>query len=597
VPTDTPAAFFSYCREDSEFALRLAEDLKAAGANVWMDQLDIEPGTPWDQAVENALGACPTMLVILSPISVKSNNVRDEVSYALSKQKRVIPVLYRDCDVPFRVARLQHIDFRADYDRGLKALLKVLGVSPPATSAAAVPAPDAGAHPALPDSGVRPFVSEPVEQRSEGERERQEQERRDAAEQVRLEEERKQAIERAHLEEQRQAAEKARLEEVERERQSAVEKARLEQQRKAAQEKASVVTLEPTEQWRSSLDQAESPNGVAPAAETSSNLSWRKIAIVVGGMAVLAFLVYRVAFLPTVASGWAVGGNTILHTEDGGRTWEQQNSGTDEPLWSVTSMLPQLAWVVGNGGTILHTENGGRTWQKQDSGTNERLNDVAFLTTQLGWAVGGPVILHTENGGRSWQQQSVDSPLWHQHKIGLPSQGLLAVTFVSSMEGWAVGADGVILHTIDGQSWHAQNSGIDAALAAITFVTPQSGWATGAHGTIVRTEDGGRTWQKQDSGVKGDAWLDSITFVTPQLGWVAVQELEGAGLLQTDDGGRTWRPNTGGPSYGMSVSFVSPQAGWVVDGARNILHTENGGRTWKQQKRVDFNLYSVAFVK
>ena len=60
---DVPAAFFSYCREDSDFALRLAEDLKAAGANVWIDQLDIEPGMPWDREVEDALawisGALP----------------------------------------------------------------------------------------------------------------------------------------------------------------------------------------------------------------------------------------------------------------------------------------------------------------------------------------------------------------------------------------------------------------------------------------------------------------------------------------------------------------------------------------------------------
>ena len=41
--TETTAAFFSYSREDSEFALRLAKDLKAAGANVWLDRLDIKP--------------------------------------------------------------------------------------------------------------------------------------------------------------------------------------------------------------------------------------------------------------------------------------------------------------------------------------------------------------------------------------------------------------------------------------------------------------------------------------------------------------------------------------------------------------------------
>jgi isopentenyl diphosphate isomerase/L-lactate dehydrogenase-like FMN-dependent dehydrogenase len=49
---DLPSAFFSYSREDSEFALRLAADLKAAGADAWMDQLDIEAGQEWDNALE-----------------------------------------------------------------------------------------------------------------------------------------------------------------------------------------------------------------------------------------------------------------------------------------------------------------------------------------------------------------------------------------------------------------------------------------------------------------------------------------------------------------------------------------------------------------
>ena len=50
------SAFCSYSRADAAFALRLAEDLKAAGANVWMDQLDIEPGALWDRPVEEGFG-------------------------------------------------------------------------------------------------------------------------------------------------------------------------------------------------------------------------------------------------------------------------------------------------------------------------------------------------------------------------------------------------------------------------------------------------------------------------------------------------------------------------------------------------------------
>ena len=55
MPAQVITDFISYSRDDSEFDLRLAQDLKAAGANVWLDQLDIKPGRPWDNAIEDAL--------------------------------------------------------------------------------------------------------------------------------------------------------------------------------------------------------------------------------------------------------------------------------------------------------------------------------------------------------------------------------------------------------------------------------------------------------------------------------------------------------------------------------------------------------------
>jgi hypothetical protein len=125
----SPRAFVSYSRADSEFALRLVGDLKSAGADVWLDQLDIEPGTPWDSAIEDALISSGHLLVILSTVSVTSDNVRDEISYALGQQMKVIPVLYQDCKVPFRLARLEHIDFRTDYATALKHLLRALRIT------------------------------------------------------------------------------------------------------------------------------------------------------------------------------------------------------------------------------------------------------------------------------------------------------------------------------------------------------------------------------------------------------------------------------------------------------------------------------------
>jgi hypothetical protein len=128
VRPEAPTAFFSYSREDSDFALRLAKDLKAAGANVWIDQLDIEPGQEWDSAIEAAVAGCSRMLLILSPASVTSRNVRNEISFALDEHKTIVPVLHKNCTIPLQLRRIQYVDLRTDYPRGLTILLSTLGM-------------------------------------------------------------------------------------------------------------------------------------------------------------------------------------------------------------------------------------------------------------------------------------------------------------------------------------------------------------------------------------------------------------------------------------------------------------------------------------
>jgi hypothetical protein len=124
--------FFSYARNDSEFVLRLAKELRNRGANLWLDQLDILGGERWDHAVEQSLQACEGMIVVLSADAVSSQNVMDEVSYALEEEKLIIPVRYEDCAIPFRLRRVQFVDFAQDFEDGLRALLKALGIDRPA---------------------------------------------------------------------------------------------------------------------------------------------------------------------------------------------------------------------------------------------------------------------------------------------------------------------------------------------------------------------------------------------------------------------------------------------------------------------------------
>ncbi len=137
--SDSSSTFLSYSRDDSGFVLKLARDLKAAGAVIWMDQLDIAPGRRWDGAIQDALASCSRLLLVLSPSSVASTNVLDEVNFGLENQKTVIPVLYLDCEVPFRLRRLQYVDLKSDYDRGFQELLRTLQASADRHAAPATP--------------------------------------------------------------------------------------------------------------------------------------------------------------------------------------------------------------------------------------------------------------------------------------------------------------------------------------------------------------------------------------------------------------------------------------------------------------------------
>ena len=106
--------FISYSRANSDFAVRLAKDLKASGHEVWLDQLDIPTGSRWDDELEKALRTCSTILIILSPESIKSQNVKDEIGYAIDTGKHILPLMIKQCEIPFRLRRFQYVDFTKD---------------------------------------------------------------------------------------------------------------------------------------------------------------------------------------------------------------------------------------------------------------------------------------------------------------------------------------------------------------------------------------------------------------------------------------------------------------------------------------------------
>src|SRR5438067_13917230 len=62
----------------------------------------------------------------------------------------------------------------------------------------------------------------------------------------------------------------------------------------------------------------------------------------------------------------------------------------------------------------------------------------------------------------------------------------------------------------------------DAALRAVQFTDRNEGWALGDEGAVWHTIDGGDTWERQPTGVRGS--LRALHFVTPYTGWIVGRE-------------------------------------------------------------------------
>ncbi len=122
-----PKVFVSYARVDEPFVARLANSLIKQNIDVWLDRYRIEPAKSWARQIGEALDRCQVMLLVLSPASVASENVDDEWNYFLDNKRPVVVVRLKSCKVPYRISKLQYIDFEGkDFDLALARVAATL---------------------------------------------------------------------------------------------------------------------------------------------------------------------------------------------------------------------------------------------------------------------------------------------------------------------------------------------------------------------------------------------------------------------------------------------------------------------------------------
>ena len=131
-----PSIFMSHSHVDKPFARRLSADLGALGAHVWLDEAELKVGDSLFEKIEGALDQVDHLAVIMSPHSVGSRWVRDELRQALhscisGRDIVILPILLEDCEIPGFLREKLYSDFRVEtaYEGALQRLAESLGLS------------------------------------------------------------------------------------------------------------------------------------------------------------------------------------------------------------------------------------------------------------------------------------------------------------------------------------------------------------------------------------------------------------------------------------------------------------------------------------
>lgn len=92
---DDSYTFVSYCHKDKERVYPVISELYSRGCRIWYDD-GIDPGTEWPEVIAQHLGNCGACIAFVSENSLCSHNCRNEINYAVMKQRPLLIVMLDD---------------------------------------------------------------------------------------------------------------------------------------------------------------------------------------------------------------------------------------------------------------------------------------------------------------------------------------------------------------------------------------------------------------------------------------------------------------------------------------------------------------------
>lgn len=271
---------------------------------------------------------------------------------------------------------------------------------------------------------------------------------------------------------------------------------------------------------------------------------------------------------------------------------------TESDLVDVSFVSSNDGWVIGDTAFILHTSDGGESWETQNCPVASLpLRKIQFVNSQVGYILGGTsTVLSTKDGGETWNAHEIETDFTHR---------LYDFSFVSAETGWIVGGvdipiesgapTGIILMTTDsGATWNTQFTLNDGCLfTAVEFDDPLHGWGLAGYyednfdaTELYRTSNGGNQWE----GGEEIIWEWEGAIGTGPMWVISVQgnTVWGGGLVTSisTDGGENWIGNPAKTTDIMTINdlkVLKDDTGWMLGAAITgsvLLYTDTGWATW-----------------
>jgi photosystem II stability/assembly factor-like uncharacterized protein len=283
--------------------------------------------------------------------------------------------------------------------------------------------------------------------------------------------------------------------------------------------------------------------------------------------------------------GYTAGDETLLRTDDGGRTWTGLNSQVLNPVDRMQVIDADTVVLLGNC-VIRRSDDGGATFREifyaNEYGCDNPVDAFSFADKQTGYLLlQDGSVMRTADGARTFTRetavpgtQASTSPSGNvpaDIEFTAPDTG---VAFVSPPGN----APSQAFRTTDGGvSWTPVDSVDPGSVRRVWMLDSQNGFAVGAN-TLLATTDGGKSWRSLPAGAGHDiAWIRCADLRTCLMATV-----KGDVLLRTTDGGQTVTEITPSSQPVLAAAFTSAARVVAVGAAGTIVTSDDGGQNFAQ---------------